>query len=160
MKINLALNQKWWGYLASRFISLVDGVPFSHCAIEYETQIFESEWPQGQIVEKPKWLEKYEVVKSFDLPIKSDLQSIEMAKWLNSEYKRPYSITQLFAIFIGTFSVKLRRRMFGSKINGSGSLICTEFVGEFLQKFYSYDFKKPNDFIDLKDILIALESLT
>ena len=73
---------------------------------------------------------------------------------------RSYSLLQLVAIGVGIISPRLRKWLFSKSINGSGSIICTEFVGEFLMHFYGYDFGKPNDFIDLVDIKRACEEIT
>jgi hypothetical protein len=135
-------------------------VDFSHCSFQFDTLIYESEWPSGRKIEKSKWLKTYKPIHEFSLPYKSQDQLEEMRQWLEIAIHRPYSIWQLVAIGVGLMSSKLRHFLFGHDVNGSSALICTELVAEFYRIFYGYDFKKNNDYVDLADIYKATKEIT
>lgn len=159
IKILLPKNTAWWAFLSPLFMKF-NKVDFSHCSLQFDFMVYESEWPMGRKIERTKWSKNYKVVHEFNLPYKDQEQLEQMYQWLEIAINRPYSLWQIVAIGVGLLSSKLRSFLFGKDVNGSSSLVCTELVAEFYKIFYSYDFKKNNDYVDLADIYKATREIT
>jgi hypothetical protein len=128
------------------------GTKFSHCSIQLDQHIYESEFPIGRVIHFADWLKSYELIEAVPLAVNDIHRLHRMNQWLLAKMHRPYSLTQLVAIGVGILSPRLRSWLFGLSINGEGKIICTEYLAEFFIAFYGVDFDKSNDLIDLVDI--------
>lgn len=158
MKVSFvfAKNTAWWAIL-SPLIAYVSKTDFSHSAIlvEYDEkkEIFHSEWPMGRCDSLEKWLKIYDIQHIFTVEIPADSDLIpKILYWLRKEVRKPYSLYQLILILIYKKFPWSRFYLYKKVVNGDYSDVCSEFVASFIERFFTFNFRKSDDLIDLNDV--------
>lgn len=149
-----AYRKQWWAII-SRLIQTVEKKTYSHCSILVKTEtseiIYESEVPLSREIPYSKWLESYDPIKFYKMPIKPENQ-LEAQLFLKSITGRPYSIIQAILIGIGRYSKPISKWISKVVWNSDRFFECAEFVAVFQTLFCGADYKISQDAIGLKEV--------
>lgn len=164
MKIHFLFvyNHAWWAIL-SPVIKRLENVDFSHCAIGLEHNgkflVYESTWPKGKVSEYSEFSRHYEVIHdiSFDVP---EYHQYKVSKFLDNSVGIVYSFVQLVVIAAGKIHPKLNHWLKNWTWNGNTSLVCTELVARFLDRFTSNQFDESFDYIGCDEVFFAVQGLS
>lgn len=142
--------------IGSKILQWAEKIPFSHVsiAIEIDTcrkEVYESVWPKSRMIDFKEWLTHYEVVEQYEFPIEDFGQLYAMKFFLKSKLRKWYSLGQILIMGIGFLSTPLNKWLSSKRWNGSRALVCTELVGDFMQKFYGATFPETTDTISLSE---------
>lgn len=149
-----AYRKSWWAII-SRLIQFVEKKPYSHCSIliksETSETIYESEVPVSREIPYSKWLESYDPITFYKMPVKPESQ-LEAQLFLKSLTGHPYSIIEALLIGIGRYNKNIAK--FISKIvwNADRFFECAEFVAVFQTLFCGADYSISQDAIGLREV--------
>lgn len=149
-----AYRKEWWAII-SRLIQVFEEKKYSHCSILVKTNtseiIYESEIPLSREIPYSKWLESYQPIKFYKMPVKPENQ-LEAQLFLKSLTGRPYSILQAILIGFGRISKPIAK--FISKVvwNSDRFFECAEFVAVFQTLFCGANYEISQDAIGLREI--------
>lgn len=158
MKILFGKSKSKFG-IGSLIIMFFEKIKFSHVAVEINGMVYESVFPKSRIIPRQKWDNHYKLIEQFEIPTKH-LNYKQLHKDLNGLVDIRYSVMQLVLLGIEILIKPLSALLIKTQINGSSMLICTEFVGQILEKHFSVDFKESRDMLSLKDIYNEVEKLS
>lgn len=152
--------RKW--NIGSWVIRTSQGTPFSHVAIYYDGQVYEStlrDIKPGQSLND--WLLYNEIVMQVDMQFPdgwTDTQTLKFRRILRFAMRQPYSLLQILGIWVSD-RLGLKSNPFP---NGRNAYICSELVAQALRHTGFDPFiSKRRDLITPKDLYIALrEGLT
>ena len=152
--------RKW--NIGSWVIRKTQGTPFSHVAIYYDGQVYEStlrDIKPGQSLND--WLVYNDIVMQVDMEFPdgwSDTDTLKFQRILRFAMRQPYSLLQIVGIWLSD-RLGLKSNPFP---NGRNAYICSELVAQALRHTGFDPFiSKRRDLITPKDLYTALrEGLT
>lgn len=134
---------------------------FSHysIAIIYDGQIVISEvkWPRPRFVSITDWLKTNDPIFVFKKEVKNQFLMFKMMSWMSIVCTTAfYSLSQLFLIYAG-LKIPAAKKWFESvKLNHDRGLICSEYIINFLHKFFGFEIEKSEDSVGLREPFDAL----
>ena len=157
-KILLARPRKWKP--GSWLIMKVQGLPFSHCAIQLmDGYVRESVWPEARRISELEWRSHYRIVEQYEYVI-AESKYCNLRDVLQEYMGTKYSILQLAIIALGQ-TIKPLEKLLGKVIwNGKKRLICTELGLIALETALDYKPNEEQDMFDLVDIRVAAKEIS
>jgi hypothetical protein len=152
-------------YIFADAIEIAEGIDFSHVEI---VRVINDDWENavtfGSIFPKSRKLMLSEMTKHYKIKMVVPLRisvSVEQADIiLESLVGKPYSLVQIAVIGLKLVLECFKLMLPFKKVNLTKHLICTEYVGIFMQEACGYRFETAPDLLSVEETLqIAIYNL-
>lgn len=149
--------------ILSPVIRWAEGLGFSHSAVVVHSPegsfVYESTWPRMKKTDLLKWEENYTIVEKYVFAVDDPAFEKDIVRYCDSWIGVAYSMWQLVLIAVAMISAPMEKLVGRSKWNGSRFLICTEFVGNFLERFFGVKFEVDTDLLKLRTLRDTVKKL-
>lgn len=146
-------NKNPW-MIGDDIIKWAEHLDYSHTAIivhnERGSFVYESAFPRFKKTPLLEWEEHYEIKEKFNFEISESKTQQDILDFCDDCVGIPYSVFQLVIIGVGILSAPFGKLIGDSYGTGSKYLICTEFVGLFMERFFNVKWDTSPDLLKLR----------